>query len=52
MSQFSVYVTPEALREIKDLPGNVRQRVRRAITELASNPFPPQSKLLDVPDVP
>jgi mRNA interferase RelE/StbE len=51
VNQFSVYVTPDALREIRTLPGNVRQRVRRVITDLATNPFPPQSRILDVPGV-
>ena len=46
MSQFRVYVTPEALVEIKDLPGNVRQRVREAVRELARQPQPPRSKQL------
>jgi uncharacterized membrane protein YoaK (UPF0700 family) len=43
MSQFRVYVTPEALAEIKDLTGNVRQRIREAIRELAQQPHPPRS---------
>lgn len=51
MSPFIVYVTPEALQEIKDLPGNVRQRVKRAIESLALNPYPPQSKALNVPEL-
>jgi mRNA interferase RelE/StbE len=46
MSQFRVYVTPEALAEIKDLTGNVRQRIREAIRELAQQPQPPRSKKL------
>lgn len=29
----------------------MRQRVRRAIADLADIPLPPQSKILDVPDV-
>lgn len=50
MSQYKVYVTPAALREMRDLPGNMRQRVRRAIDELANNPRPSGSKELDLPD--
>lgn len=46
MSRFRVYVTPEALAEIKDLPGNVRHRVREAIRELAQQPQSPRSKQL------
>lgn len=48
MSRYTVYVTPAALAEIKDLPGNVRQRVRRAVSALAENPRPPQSRALDL----
>lgn len=48
MSPYAVYVTPSALREVKDLPGHVRQRVKRAIDDLATNPHPPGSKTLDL----
>jgi mRNA-degrading endonuclease RelE of RelBE toxin-antitoxin system len=51
MSQFRVYVTPEALAEIKALPGNVRQRIRQTIRELAHQPQPPRSKQLEVPNM-
>lgn len=50
MSRYKVYTTPQAFREIKSLPGNIRQRVRRAIGELADDPRPPQSKALNIPD--
>jgi mRNA interferase RelE/StbE len=50
MKQHRVYITPEALEEIKDLPGNVRQRIRQAIRELAAMPQPAQSKQLQYPD--
>ena len=51
MSRYTIYVVPSAWQEIKNLPGNVRQRVRRAIDALADNPRPPRSKELDVPDL-
>jgi len=51
MKRYTVYVTPNAWKEIKDLPGHVRQRVRRAIDALAENPRPARSKQLDVPDL-
>lgn len=51
VARYTVYVTPDALHEIKELPGNVRQRVRRAIADLADNPHPRQSKTLQVPDI-
>jgi mRNA interferase RelE/StbE len=47
VNRYQVYVTPEALSEIKDLPGHIRQRVQRAIQELANRPHPAQSKQLD-----
>jgi mRNA interferase RelE/StbE len=50
VSRYTVYVIPCAWKEIKDLPGNVRQRVRRAVDALADNPWPPKSKKLKVPD--
>ena len=52
MSIYRIYVTQEVLAEIKELPGNVRQRVRSSIRGLATDPHPNQSKQLqfDVPD--
>jgi mRNA interferase RelE/StbE len=50
VSRFTVYVTPRAWDEIKDLPGHIRSRVRQAINAFASEPRPPQSIKLDVPD--
>ena len=52
MSRYTVYVTPAAIREIKRLPGHVRQRVRRAIGSFAEEPRPSKSKVLDVPGLP
>ena len=51
MSGYTVYVILGAWREIKDLPGNVRQRVRRAVDALANNPRPARSKKLDAPQL-
>lgn len=51
MSRYTVYVTPETFQTIKELPGNIRQRVRQAIQGLSDNPRPSQSKRLDLPDV-
>ena len=39
-----------AWKEIKTLPGNMRQRVKWAIKKMADNPRLPESKELDVPD--
>jgi mRNA interferase RelE/StbE len=51
VSRYQVYVTPAALREAKDLPGNMRQRIKRAIAALAENPRPPESRALEGFDV-
>jgi mRNA interferase RelE/StbE len=48
---YAIYVRPSALKEIKDLPGNFRQRIRRAVSGLAENPRPPKSKTLNVSEV-
>ncbi len=50
MSRYILYVTPAAWREIKTLPGNMRQRVSHAIDALANNPYPAQSKQLSLPE--
>jgi mRNA interferase RelE/StbE len=50
VSAYTVYVTPPALREIKALPGHVRQRVRRAVDGFADDPRPSGSKKLDLPE--
>ena len=51
MTRFTVYVTPNALEEVKELPGNVRQRVKRVVHELAENAAPSNSKSLDLSDI-
>jgi mRNA interferase RelE/StbE len=51
MSRYTVYVIPQAWQEIKGLPGNIRQRVRRAVDGLGSDPRPARSKQLDVADL-
>lgn len=51
MSEYKVYVTPAAFREIKELPGHVRQRVRRAIDDMETNPRPPEGIALDLSEI-
>jgi len=51
VSRYKVYTTPRALKETKDLPGHMRQRVKRTVKALADNPRPSGSKDLDVPDL-
>jgi mRNA interferase RelE/StbE len=52
LTAYRVFVTPQALRETKQLPGYVRQRVVRAISALAEEPRPPRSEPLRQADVP
>jgi mRNA interferase RelE/StbE len=52
VKRYTVYVTPNALKEIKALPGHLRQRVRRAVDGFAENPRPPKSKSLDLAELP
>ncbi len=49
MSRYDVYVTPSALREMRNLPGHVKQRAKRAVSGLADNPRPTDSQQLDLP---
>jgi len=49
MSQYQVYVLPGTWKEMKSLPGHVRQRVKIAVSGLADDPRPPASKQLDFP---
>ena len=51
MSRYTVYIIPQAWKEIKNLPGHMRQRIKREIDGLADNPYPPKSKVLEVADV-
>jgi mRNA interferase RelE/StbE len=51
VSRYKVYVTPAAWKEIKNLPGKMRQRLRKAIGALAENQRPPKSKALAVPEL-
>ena len=48
MTPYQVFITPRALKEAKELPGHMRQRIRRAIQDLANDPCPANSKELDV----
>ena len=50
--KYKVYVLPQAWQEIKRLPGNMRQRVKRAIDGLRNNPRPPRSVRLDMSGLP
>lgn len=48
MGKYWVYITPDAFEEMKAVPGNFRQRIKRAISSLSADPVPAESKLLDL----
>lgn len=50
MNNYTIYVLPSAWKEIKQLPGNMRQRVKKAIDHLASEPRPSKSIALRYAD--
>jgi mRNA interferase RelE/StbE len=50
VSAYTIFVTRNAWPEIKALPGNVRQRAKKAIDALAENPRPANSKALELVD--
>ncbi len=52
MSRYRVYVDPVAFKEIRKLPGHIKQRIIRAIDKLANEPRPPKSIALDVSSIP
>ncbi len=43
---YQISYTDTANRQVRQLPGKVRQRVRDQIKDLATNPHPPRSKEL------
>jgi hypothetical protein len=45
-----VWVEPSALDEIAALPSHMRQRMRRAVSDLRERPRPSQSRPLEIPD--
>ena len=52
MSDDTVHVTRQAWGEMKRLPGNMRQRVKREIDGLRGEPRPKASKELDASHLP
>jgi mRNA interferase RelE/StbE len=47
MGKYSVFVQPEAWQAAKQLPGNVRQRVKRFIDDLEDDPRPARTRRLE-----
>ncbi len=50
MALYRVYVFPPAWKEMKELPGYVRHRIRKTVEALAEDPRPSKSKELTVPE--
>lgn len=48
MVSYQVEINNRAKREIRDLPGHMRQRVIRSIGDLRTKPRPPASRELDI----
>jgi mRNA-degrading endonuclease RelE of RelBE toxin-antitoxin system len=46
VSRYTVYIIPRAWKEIKNLPGYVRQRAKRSIEALVRNPRPPKAEII------
>jgi mRNA interferase RelE/StbE len=46
---YRAWIDPEALAEARAAPGHVRQRLKRAMKDLARDPRPADSKTLDWP---
>jgi mRNA-degrading endonuclease RelE of RelBE toxin-antitoxin system len=44
-----LWVAPAALDEIAALPGHVRQRIRRSVSDLPKTPRPTNSHALEIP---
>lgn len=44
---YQIDVSPDVQKVIPTLPGNIRQRIRRAISSLAQDPRPSRSKKLE-----
>ena len=47
-TSYQVFLEPRVHAERRDLPGDVRQRIKRAIDSLATDPRPPHSRVLDL----
>ena len=43
---YRLSISDVAEREMRRLPGTVKQRIRRMVNSLASNPYPPETKEL------
>ncbi len=49
--RYDLLIEPTALKQRKQLPGHIRQRIKRAIDDLAQHPRPHFSQALDTTDL-
>jgi mRNA interferase RelE/StbE len=47
---YHLWINDEAKAEVRKLPGHVRQRIRRAITDLSHDPRPHYSRQMKLPE--
>ena len=47
---YQLWIKDEAKAEVRQLPGYIRQRIRRAITDLSLNPRPHYSQQMKLPE--
>jgi len=50
-ANYRLWVEPEAYTARENLPGNIRQWIKRAIEDLEKDPYPSTSKSLDTTDL-
>jgi mRNA interferase RelE/StbE len=48
VQHFDIFITPRAWDELKHLPGNMRQRIRQRIKQLAEDPYAHDCKPLSL----
>lgn len=46
---YRVWIDPQAIGEVREAPGNIRQRIKRAMISLGDSPRPDSSKALEWP---
>ena len=46
LTRYHVHITPAAIKEIRRLPGHIKQRIIRTIDQLSKEPRPPKSVAL------
>ncbi len=50
-SEYRIWIEPDVNSAREELPGNIRQRVKRVLDGFSANPRPPASKVLDIAEL-